>query len=133
MYIQQVDKTQVVSEGADGKKHRHDRFEPRSDVETLTHEGRTYGSVGNGVFNVPDEVGLFLLGFPQFRQPVADDVREHLIVGPAPVRHHSGQPKSDSNPNASVTGGQEFDGEYVTFDPHEDDDEIEDEAEEDED
>ncbi len=79
MHIQQVEVETVVINGEDGKKHRSKRFSPRSDVHAMSHGGVEYESLGNGVFEVPDELGHYLLGFDAFRQPT-EDARERITI-----------------------------------------------------
>lgn len=66
MEIQQIRQVRMPVVGSNGRTTIEVRIEPEADAETLQHAGRVFHTLGNGVFDVPPEVGAQIVG-PLFR------------------------------------------------------------------
>ena len=77
MFIQQMHREQKVVTAPDGRALYTNVVVPTTDNELLTHDDREYKTVGNGVFEVPDDLGAELVG-GLFREVGGADSAEHV-------------------------------------------------------
>ena len=77
MFIQQMHREQKVVTAPDGRALYTNVVVPTTDNELLAHDDREYKTVGNGVFEVPDDLGAELVG-GLFREVGGADSAEHV-------------------------------------------------------
>ena len=115
MFIQQMHREQKVVTAPDGRALYTNVVVPTTDNELLTHDDREYKTVGNGVFEVPDDLGAELVG-GLFREVGGADSAEHVRAR-VELANAATVPPSASAPAAEAETA-EGEGEEPT-EPHE--------------